>query len=304
FAWGSWLVPSQKVRSASQQIKTFYVALSTFIMAVAVVGIRGEWGLLTSLIAWIPLLGGLIWSLSAWCAFSACKHIGIAKAFGIWSPLNIVVSFIWSLTLFGQFRSSPFPVFLLAGQSILLITIGILMIICANSADIQQKSADVRSVKKGIAGAGAAGVLWGSYYIPSAWLSRCASGTIEISVWASTLPLAAGMLLGTLIFLLISRQTPKLQKTSDYACILSSGALWAVGNFCMLLTVQQIGPGPGYTIASLCIAVNTFWGIFYFKEPTPRSRAAWIMMLGILLTLLAGMVLGNLTAIEHMCGAG
>ena len=103
-AWGSWLVPSEKVKFPNEQAKTFFVALATTIIAFLVVLGRGELGQLSTGVAWVPVIGGLIWAISAYCAFVACNHIGIAKAFGIWAPLNIIVSFIWSLTLFGQFR--------------------------------------------------------------------------------------------------------------------------------------------------------------------------------------------------------
>ena len=74
-AWGSWLVPSQNVKFSNEQAKAFYVALSTLISMILVVAIRGELGALGSAGAWVPVLGGLIWAVSAYCAFLACNHI-------------------------------------------------------------------------------------------------------------------------------------------------------------------------------------------------------------------------------------
>jgi glucose uptake protein len=105
-AWGSWLVPSQNVKFANEQVKAFYVAIATFGFMVIVVALRNEFNELSSASAWFPVIGGLIWAVSAYCAFVGCKHIGLAKAFGIWAPLNIIVSFIWGLLLFGQFRDA------------------------------------------------------------------------------------------------------------------------------------------------------------------------------------------------------
>lgn len=134
-AWGSWLVPAEKVRFPNEQAKTFYVALASFLIALVVVAVRGELDQFATPGAWLPVVGGLIWALSAYCAFLACRKIGIAKAFGIWAPLNIIVSFIWSFTLFGQFRDSSVLMGLLAAQSGLLMTVGILMIVFSGGSE-------------------------------------------------------------------------------------------------------------------------------------------------------------------------
>lgn len=299
-AWGSWLVPSQGVRFPNEQAKTFYVALASLLIVIPVVFARGEFGQLAGIAAWVPVLGGLIWAASAYCAFVGCRHIGIAKAFGIWAPLNIVVSFIWGLTLFGQFRDSSLPIGLLAAQSVLLVIIGILMIIFAGDPGVRDAAGTGKSARLGVSGACAAGVLWGTYYIPSAYLSRGMRGASEVSPWASALPLSVGMMIGTSVLVALTGRGPRLDKAGDYVRAIASGALWTAGNFGMLLTVKAIGPGPGYTIASLCVVVNALWGIFYFKDPAPRSRAALWIILGVILATLAGLVLGNLGALEGM----
>jgi glucose uptake protein len=299
-AWGSWLVPSQNVKFPNEQVKTFYVAICTVVLTAIIVLFRGEFGQLAQAEAWLPVLGGLIWSVSAYFAFVACNHIGIAKAFGIWAPLNIIVSFVWSLTLFGQFRESSLLIFLIALQSIALVTVGILMIILSGDAGASDEADSGKSMTIGLLGAVGAGILWGTYYIPSAYLSRTIEGAPEVSAWASVFPLAIGMLMGTSIMVAITRQVPKLECALDYVRACSSGGLWALGNFGMLLTVNAIGPGPGYTIASLCVVVNALWGVFYFKDPAPKSRAAMLTILGVSIATLAGLVLGNLGLLESM----
>ena len=299
-AWGSWLVPSQKVKFPNEQAKTFYVALCTTVITAIIVLVRGEFGQLASAGAWLPVVGGLIWAVSAYCAFVACNHIGIAKAFGIWAPLNIIVSFVWSLTLFGQFRDSSLLIGLLAVQAVALVTVGILMIIFSGDSGGGEEGKSGKSATVGLLGAVGAGILWGTYYIPSAYLSRNIEGGAEVSAWAAVLPLAIGMLIGTSVMVAITRKSPKLESPIAYVKALSSGGLWALGNFGMLLTVNAIGPGPGYTIASLCVVVNALWGVFYFKDPAPKTRAALLTIIGVLIATLAGLVLGNLGLLESM----
>ena len=298
-AWGSWLVPSQNVKFSNEQAKAFYVALSTLISMVIVVAIRGELGELAGAGAWVPVLGGLIWAVSAYCAFLACNHIGLAKAFGIWAPLNIITSFFWGLVLFGQFRDADLMLGLLAFGSVSIAIVGILMIIFAGGTG-GDSSDDSKKPMLGLAGAVGAGVLWGTYYIPSAWLSRTADEAVEISAYASALPLAVGMLIGSTVLVLLSGKSPKLPDTGSYVRALSSGVLWALGNTTMLLMVKAIGPGPGYTIASLCVVVNALWGVFYFKDPHPKTKAAKLTIIGIIIATFAGIILGNLETVAAM----
>jgi glucose uptake protein len=297
-AWGSWLVPSEKVRFPNAQAKTFYVALSSCALAVLVVALRGEWAALDSALAWVPVFGGLLWALGAYCAFLAVHHIGLARAFGLWAALNIIVSFFWGGVLNGQFLGSPLVILVIAFLGSVMVIAGILLILFAGES--AEKGAGAPSGSKplvGYLGALGAGVLWGTYYIPS---DTIASRSDSISSSAAVLPLTVGILLGTLMMVLASRKSPRLENAQAYLRALSSGTLWAMGNFCMLLTVSAIGPGPGYTLAQLCIVVNAIWGVFYFREPPPRSRAALLTLIGVVLASIAGAVLGGLSKLESM----
>jgi glucose uptake protein GlcU len=53
---------------------------------------------------WLPLAGGLVWTAGSVCAFRATELIGLTRAAGTWTPLNIIVAFAtvkrrWSCTL-------------------------------------------------------------------------------------------------------------------------------------------------------------------------------------------------------------
>jgi len=93
-AWGTWLIPSQNVSYRNQQIKTFHVAAANLLLASLVMLILG-FDHLTLPIFWPPFIGGLIWAVGGFCAFTATHKIGVTKAFGVWAPLNIIVSIIW-----------------------------------------------------------------------------------------------------------------------------------------------------------------------------------------------------------------
>src|SRR5687767_4162019 len=103
FGWGTWLAPSQKVVYPNQQIKTLYVVATNLVIATVVALSQGALAELTASTFWLTVLGGMIWALGGLSAFTGTNKLGIAKAFGIWAPLNIIVSLIWGTVLFDEF---------------------------------------------------------------------------------------------------------------------------------------------------------------------------------------------------------
>ena len=94
--------------------------------------------------------------------------------------------------------------------------------------------------------------------------------------------------------MLLGRQAPRLEKRSDYARVGLSGLLWGVGNYGMLLLVNEIGAGRGFTISQLAVVVNALIGVYWLKDPQPKTRAATLTLVGCVLAMAGGVVLGNL----------
>jgi glucose uptake protein len=282
-AWGTWLAPSQNVPLKNQQIRMFYVASANLLLAFLISLLHG-WEALRMEMFWMPFLGGLIWAASGLCAFTATSKLGMAKAFGIWAPLNIIVSLICGRALFGEFRDpSPLQLGLLLLAVIVIIT-GVLLIIFAKGGVEQPQ--DRRAALLGLLGALGAGVLWGIYYIPIKM-----SGA---SMWIAALPMAAGIFAGSGALLLLGRRSPRLAAPGEYARVSATGVLWSLGNYGMLLLVGELGAGKGYTIAQLSVVVNALVGIYGLKDPQPGSRAAYMTLFGCVLATVGGVLLGNL----------
>lgn len=282
-AWGTWLAPSQNVRFPSQQVKTFYVSAANLVLALVVALAQGSaapaFGSL-----WLPFAGGLIWSVSGLCAFTATDRLGIAKAFGIWAPLNIVVSIFWGAVLFGEFLHLDALNLALFFVSLAVILAGVLMIILSKGGRARQQ--DRRDLVVGVLGAVGAGVLWATYYLPVK--------VSEASMWVAALPMAVGIFAGSGLLALFSRQPLALGKGGDYARVAVTGLLWGVGNYGMLVLVEQLGAGKGFTISQLSVVVNALIGVFVLRDPAPRTKAAWLTLAGCVLATLGGIVLGNL----------
>jgi glucose uptake protein len=288
-AWGTWLAPSEKVALPNALARAFYIAIGNLILAtIVLLAVSGHEKLTTQMFIY-PFAGGLIWSLGALCAFSGIARIGMGKAFGVWAPLNIMMGVAWGMVLFGEFLKAGSQTVVLAAASLAGIIGGLLLIIFSGGAG--QSGETPRSSTTGFAFAIGAGILWGTYFVPTAFLARNVEG---LSGWVTAFPLAVGMFVGSGILSLLSGKPPKCNSVPDYARVLSSGMLWSIGNFAMLLMVGIIGMGKGFTIAQMCVVVNALIGIFVMKNPPPGSRAAKLTLMGVVLATVGGVFLGNL----------
>jgi glucose uptake protein len=282
--WGTWLAPSQKVIFPNQQIKTLYVVATNLGIATMVVIWQGAIAELTPGTFWLTVLGGMIWAVGGLSAFTGTNKLGIAKAFGIWAPLNIIVSLTWGAALFHEFIHISIASIFVLVAAILTILAGILLIIFAKGTD--EGGQERGAFRIGLAGAVGAGILWGSYFIPVKY-----SG---VSAWAGAFPLAIGMAMGGIILALLSRQPWQLPASGDTIRACLTGALWSVGNYGALLLIDTIGAGKGFTISQISVVVSALIGIYWLREPPPKTRAATLTLIGCVLATIGGIMLGNL----------
>jgi glucose uptake protein len=208
----------------------------------------------------------------------------MAKAFGIWAPLNIIVSLIWGAVLFHEFANISSGTILLLVAAIVIILAGVLLIIRAKGAEDGEQARG--AFRLGLAGAVGAGILWGSYFIPVKYAG--------VSAWVGAFPLAIGMAVGGTILALLSRQSWKLAAPGDYMRAGLTGALWSLGNYGVLLLIGELGAGKGFTIAQISLVVSALIGIYWLHEPAPKTRAARLTFIGCVLATIGGIVLGNI----------
>ena len=281
-AWGTWLTPSQNLAFKNQQIKTLYVAGANLVLAL-VVALLQKPGQLTPGVFWLPFIGGLVWSVSGFLAFTATYRVGMAKAFGIWAPVNIIVSILWGAVLFHEFLNTSALSRLWLVLSGVVIVAGVLLIILARGDGVRAAG---KNAVIGFLSAVGAGMLWGSYFIPIK-LS-------QTSLWVTALPLAVGIFVGSAALALLTRQPLQLGRPSDYLRVAATGLLWGIGNYGSLLLIEELGAGKGFTIAQLSVVGNALIGIYWLKDPRPKTRAATLTLAGCVLATFGGIIFGNL----------
>lgn len=286
--WGMWLVPSQNVAMANQLVRTFYVTLAVLLLSIVVACVVGFEGLTLSVFGFL-FVGGVIWTLSGWAAFAAADRLGLAKAYGIWAPLNIVVALVWGFVLFAEFRGLSLGTYLFALFALLTIVAGILMIIFAGGERGAESGG--RAVFIGYVCAAVAGVGWASYFIP---IQLKVANVPGFTMWLGTFPLAVGMFTASVVLVLLTRSSIRLSSTEAFVRVLGSGVIWTTGNYGALAMMGILGTGKGFTIAQLAVAVNALVSIYMLKEPQPKSRAARITLVGVLVAMAGALMLGSI----------
>jgi glucose uptake protein len=269
---------------------------------------------------WLPMAGGLVWVGGNYTAFKASDAIGLARANGTWAPINIIVSFIWGAFLFGELDHTSAWRFGVLAVSLVLVVAGVLLIV--GSQESQTVAAPAAAVAVGrpvpdvgrpVAGgpanappvtpgghssrrssnsygrglllAGAAGCLWGSYFIPSQWSGLAAQ--------VGNFPLALGIAVGGALLALSGRQPVRLRPRATVVQLLA-GAIFGVGDVALLGLVSRVGTGVGFTLAQLSLLINASIGIYVFKVPMPGSCSARRALAGILLAGAGGVAIGAL----------
>ncbi len=308
-SWGTWIPLAQAVRGVPQRTRTLYVTVGNVMFAGAALAVVGGHLALGWRSFWLPVAGGVVWTTGNYCAFRASEAIGLARAAGSWTPLNIIVAFAWGAALFGELDGVSGTRFAVLAGALLLVVAGVLVIVRsqeARPADApptgaraaagrqRSRAATAATVstgpaatapagrdailapplpvsreagqhRRGLMWSAAAGVLWGSYFVPAQWAG--------VSAQVSNFPLAVGMLAGGLALVLPGGKPVRLP-AKGVTAHLAAGILFGIGNLALLGLVSRVGTGVGFTIAQLSLLVNASVGIWLFRVPPPGSAAA------------------------------
>jgi glucose uptake protein len=312
-AWGSWIPVAQAVPGLRQPTRTLYATVGNLVFAAIALVVGGSAGQLTPgwKEFWLPLAGGLVWTAGSVCAFRATELIGLARASGTWTPLNIIVAFVFGAVLFGELSGFSAARYAILAGCLVLVLAGVFLIIgsqgsatvdpaagsgtgdtggttataAAATAPASAETPRPADYRKGLLLAVGAGLLWGGYFVPAQWA--------HVPSQLGNFPLAVGMLAAAVV--LAARERAFVRLSPRHAAVqLGAGLLLGIGSVALLGLVPRIGTGAGFTIAQLSLLVNAGAGIWVFRVPAPGSRAAHIALAGIVLAGVGGTVIGAL----------
>jgi glucose uptake protein GlcU len=294
-AFGTWIPLAQMLPGVPQRTRTLYATVGNVVVAgIALLAGGGhlEFGWRGF---WLPLAGGVVWTAGNYSAFRASELAGIARAAGTWTPLNIIVAFVWGALLFHELDHFPGIRFVLLAVALAAILAGILLIVGSqDSSDAQvvppsaqatgtEPGQPAAGAHRGLLWAAAAGILWGSYFVPAQWAAEPSQ--------VSNFPLALGIL-GAGLALALPAGEPARLSLRALTTQIGAGVLFGIGDLTLLGLVARVGTGTGFTIAQLSLLVNASVGIWIFHVPRPGTSAARKVIIGIVIAGIGGCVIG------------
>ena len=293
-ALGTWIPLAQLLPGTPQRTRIFYVAVGNAVFAGIALLASGADLMFGWRGFWLPLAGGVVWTAGNYCVFQASKTIGLARAAGTWTPLNIIVAFAWGALLFGELDGFSKARFAILGVAFLAVVAGVLLIAGSRDGSSGQPSSSSprpaaaaesgrrATTARALLWAGGAGVLWGSYFVPAQWAA--------VPAQVSDFPLALGILGAALALALPAGEPVKLGARATSAQ-LGAGVLFGIGNLALLALVARVGTGTGFTIAQLSLLVNASVGVWVFHVPEPGTRQARKVLAGIVVAGIGGCVI-------------
>jgi glucose uptake protein GlcU len=282
-AFGTWIPLAQVRPGIPERTRIFYVAVGNVVFAGIALLVSGEGLAFGWRDFWLPLAGGMVWAGGNYCVFQASRRIGLARAAGTWTPLNIMVAFAWGALLFGELDGFSGARFAILGVAFLTVVLGVLLI--AGARGEPDSGRPVTSARAGLLWAAGAGVLWGSYFVPAQWAA--------VPAQVGNFPLAVGILAGSLALALPAGEPVRLDVRGT-STLLGAGVLFGIGNLTLLGLVARVGTGTGFTIAQLSLLVNASLGIWIFRVPEPGTRQARTVVAGIVLAGLGGLAIAGM----------
>ena len=209
-ALGTWIPLAQALPGTPERTRLVYVAVGNVVFAGAALLVSGGGLTVGWRSFWLPLLGGVVWTGGNYCVFRASATIGLARAAGTWTPLNIVVAFVWGALLFGELDSFSALRFVVLGAAFVVVVVGVLLIAGARDtsrAPVPPPSSDGVATAptggtdrhgRGCSGRSAPESCGGRYFVPAQWAA--------VPAQQSNVPLALGILLGALALALPARE--------------------------------------------------------------------------------------------------
>ncbi|HKW56473.1 MAG TPA: GRP family sugar transporter [Candidatus Acidoferrum sp.] len=248
------------------------------------------------LIVW-AVLAGCLWAVANTLTIFAIRDIGLSIAFPLWNS-NSLLGIFWGFLLFKELRGAGKLRWLAVLGGALLMFAGGALLAVASSAQ-----SPPGHPLRGILAALAAGVLWGTMYIP--YRKAYLTGMNPLSFIAF---FAIGELGMMLALALVYGGGPAalwqqlLGARSVLFWLMLGGFVWVIGDMFQQYAAKYVGISRGIPLSNTNQLWGLLWGIFVFGELHGRSASLYGQVIGGSLLMVAGagaIAFANVPGEEH-----
>ncbi len=248
------------------------------------------------LIVW-GVLAGCLWAVANTLTIFAVRDVGLSIAFPLWNS-NSLLGIVWGVVLFKELRGADWRRWAGVLGGALLMFAGATALAIASSSQVA-----ARDAMRGVVAALAAGVLWGTMYIP--YRKAYLTGMSPLS-FITFFTLGELAMMGTLAVVYTGGVTPLWQELSATREVLFwfllGGFVWVIGDLFQQYAVKYAGITRGIPLSNTNQLWGLLWGVLVFGELLGGTRALYTQVIGgsIVMALGAGVIaLSSVREGEH-----
>jgi drug/metabolite transporter (DMT)-like permease len=236
------------------------------------------------LMVW-AILAGMLWAVANTLTVFAIRDVGLSIAFPLWNT-NSLVGLFWGWLLFNELRGSAARDWAKVLGGAAAIVIGACLLAYATQ---QHTSAGAKNPTLGICAALAAGLLWGTMYIP--YRKAYISGMNPLSFvtiftvgeLGTVIALGAGFRGGFgNLWVELSKAQPAL------FWLFLGGFCWVLGDLFQQYAAKYIGISRGIPLSNTNQLWGLAWGALVFGELSGLSTGARVLVIGGSLIMICG----------------
>ena len=248
------------------------------------------------LVVW-GVLAGCLWAVANTLTIFAIRDVGLSIAFPLWN-MNSLVGIFWGVVLFNELHHAGVRRWLSVLGGAVFMFVGTLLLAWASSAEATQQHA-----LHGVLAALAAGVLWGTMYVPyrKAYLTGMNPMSFVAFFTIGEL-VTMGILALTYVggVSALARELVKMREVLFW--LLLGGFIWVIGDLLQQYAAKYVGISRGIPLSNTNQLWGLAWGVLVFGELRGRGLSLYAQVIGGSLLVVAGagrIALSSVTGEEY-----
>jgi drug/metabolite transporter (DMT)-like permease len=248
------------------------------------------------LILW-GVLAGCLWAVANTLTILAIRNIGLSIAFPLWN-LNSLLGIFWGWLLFHELRGSGRMQWLSVVGGAAIMFCGAALLAMASSAQTSGATAT-----RGILAALAAGVLWGTMYIPYRKAYVTGMNPLSFVAFFTIGELGMMLALGLMEAGGLAALWRQLAQAKDVLFwLMLGGFVWVIGDLFQQYAAKYLGISRGIPLSNTNQLWGLLWGLFVFGELHGMAAGHYARVIGgsLLMAVGAGAIaLASVSRAEH-----
>jgi glucose uptake protein GlcU len=237
------------------------------------------------LIIW-AILAGCLWAVANTLTIFAIRDVGLSIAFPLWNS-NSLIGIIWGIVLFDELRGAHRRRWAGVLGGALVMFAGATALAVASSSHVESANA-----MRGVLAAIAAGVLWGTMYIPYRKAYLTGMSPVAFITFFTVGELA---MMGALAVTYSGGAAPLWAALASARGVifwlLLGGFVWVIGDLFQQYAVKYAGITRGIPLSNTNQLWGLLWGVLVFSELRGGTSGVYALVVGGSIVMAVGAML-------------